>query len=221
MIEAVLFDLFETLITETHIRPTRASSLAPALGIEPGAYRTEWKARRPRVVLGRLSFADALAEVSQTLAGKVDRAAVEGIRQQRIREKAAAYAPVDDGIQAVVGELVRRGIRLGVISNAFKEDVLSWSTCPLASAFMCTLFSCDEGLAKPDPEIYLRAMRRLGARRGTTLYVGDGAENELAGAGRAGIRSCRAAWFVPPSSQQRPWPELPRCEDVLDVVAAG
>jgi len=35
MISAVLFDLYETLITESVIRPTRASSLAPTLGLEP------------------------------------------------------------------------------------------------------------------------------------------------------------------------------------------
>lgn len=33
MINAVLFDLFETLITEVAVQPTRASSLAQALGL--------------------------------------------------------------------------------------------------------------------------------------------------------------------------------------------
>ena len=65
MIKAVLFDLFETLITESHYAPTRASSLAPALGLERQAYRPAWKARRPRIVVGELSFADALTQISQ------------------------------------------------------------------------------------------------------------------------------------------------------------
>jgi FMN phosphatase YigB (HAD superfamily) len=34
MISAVLFDLYETLITESGIQLTRASALATALGIE-------------------------------------------------------------------------------------------------------------------------------------------------------------------------------------------
>ena len=62
MIKAVLFDLYETLITESHLAPTRASSLAHALGLERQAYRAEWQARRPRIVVGELSFADALTE---------------------------------------------------------------------------------------------------------------------------------------------------------------
>ena len=71
MTSAVLFDLYETLVTESGIRPTRASSLATALGLERDAYRREWKARRPAVVRGQMSFAEALTEISQALSGDV------------------------------------------------------------------------------------------------------------------------------------------------------
>lgn len=66
MIKAVLFDLFETLITESPVQPTPASSLGETLGLQQEAFRVEWKARRPRVVLGQLSFAAALTEISKT-----------------------------------------------------------------------------------------------------------------------------------------------------------
>lgn len=221
MINAVLFDLFETLITESAVQPTRASSLAQALGLENEAYRMEWKARRPRIVVGALSFADALTEVSQTLIGRVDGAAVHRIREQRIREKAAAYARPDDQVTTLLTGLVRRGVVLGVVSNGFREDVLPWPGCSLAPAFQCTAFSCEEAVAKPAPEIYLRAVRRLGVQPETTVYIGDGADNELAGAEQAGLRAYRAAWFVPNASQTTAWLELETCEDVLQLVAAG
>ena len=221
MIDAVLFDLYETLITEAPVAPTRASTLFEPLGLERLAYRAEWKARRPRIVVGELSFAEALAEISQRLAGSVDDAAIERICRQRMQEKAVACARPDDQVTALVTELARRNVRLGVISNGFREDVLPWSGCALAPAFQCTAFSCDEGVAKPDREIYLRALRRLGAQPQTTIYVGDGGDNELAGAERAGLRACRAAWFAPPSAQALPWPELTRCDEVLTLVAAG
>ena len=151
----------------------------------------------------------------------VDRAAVERICEQRIREKAAAYAHIDDQVMTLIADVARRGVGLGVISNGFKEDVLPWSHCSLAPAFQCTGFSCEEGLAKPDPEIYRRVMRRLGAQPETTVYVGDGADNELAGAERAGFRACRAVWFVRETPRQGVWPELTGCDDVLNLVAAG
>ena len=221
MIKAVLFDLYETLITESRLAPTRASSLGPALGLEPHTYRPEWKARRPRIVLGELSFADALTEISQTLLGAVDTAAVQRVCEQRRLEKAAAFAHPDAQVMALVTDLRRRGIGLGVVSNGFREDVLPWTDCSLASAFGCTAFSCEEGVAKPDSEIYLRAMRRLGAQPRTTVFIGDGGDNELTGAEQAGLRAFRAAWFVRTSSRAVSWPQLATCGDVLELVAAG
>jgi putative hydrolase of the HAD superfamily len=221
MIKAVLFDLYETLITESHLAPTRASSLAHALGLERQAYRAEWRAQRPRIVVGELSFADALTEVSQTLVGAVDTAAIQQVCQQRTREKAAAFAHPDHEVMTLVTDLGRRGVGLGVVSNGFREDVLPWSECSLAASFQCTAFSCEEGVAKPDPEIYLRAVRRLRIQPETTVYVGDGGDNELIGAEQAGLRAFRAAWFVRSSSQGLPWPELTTCGDVLEIVAAG
>lgn len=220
MINAVLFDLYETLVTESHGSPTRASSLAQALGLERQAYRAEWKARRPRIVLGELSFADALTEISQTLAGSVDTAAVQRICRQRTLEKAAALAHPDEEVVTLITDLGRRGIGLGVVSNGFREDVLPWSDCSLASAFQCTAFSCEEGVAKPDPEIYLRAMRRLRVQPQTTLYIGDGGDHELTGAEQAGLRAFRAGWFVRSPPQGLLWPELATCRDVLQLLAA-
>ena len=221
MINAVLFDLYETLVTEAHLRPTRASSLGPVLGLERDAYRREWKARRPRIVVGNLSFAEALTEVCEALGGTANTTAVQDICQQRIGEKRAACADPDFRVTTLITELARRGVRLGVISNGFKEDVLPWSDCSLAPAFQCTAFSCEEGVAKPDPEIYRRALHRLGARAETTVFIGDGGDHELAGAERAGLRACRAAWFAGPSPVPLPWPELARCDEVLNVVSAG
>jgi putative hydrolase of the HAD superfamily len=221
MIKAVLFDLYETLITESHLAPTRASSLAHALGLERQAYRAEWQARRPRIVVGELSFADALTEVSRMLVGSVDAAVVQQICEQRAREKAAAFAHPDHQVMTLITGLGRRGVGLGVVSNGFREDVLPWSDCSLAPLFQCTAFSCEEGVAKPDPEIYLRAMHRLRGQPETTVYVGDGGDNELTGAEKAGLRAFRAAWFVRSSSQGSSWPALTTCGDVLKLVTTG
>jgi HAD superfamily hydrolase (TIGR01509 family) len=221
LIAAVLFDLYETLITESAIRPARASSLAATLGLEENAYRTEWKKRRSRVVRGEMSFADALAEISRSLMGRADIDTIQRIRQERIREKAAAYAQIDKDVAGFITVLARRGIGLAVISNGFQEDVVGWSHCSLAPKFHCTMFSCAEHVAKPDPEIYLRAVRRLGAKPAAAVYIGDGADDELVGAKRAGLRPGRAAWFVRDSPQKGIWPELTSCEDVLKFIGAG
>jgi HAD superfamily hydrolase (TIGR01509 family) len=221
MISAVLFDLYETLVTESGIQLTRASALATALGLEEKVYRTEWKMRRPHVVRGTLSFADALAEISRSLIGRVDLATIQSICEQRVREKAAACARIDDDVASLVTALTRQGTVLALISNGFEEDVAGWSLCSLAPRFRCVLFSCAERVAKPDPEIYLRAMHRLGVEPDRAAYIGDGADDELAGAERVGLRAGRAAWFVGDVPEAGRWPELTNREDVLKFVAAG
>jgi hypothetical protein len=105
MIRAVLFDLFETLITESRFPPTRASGLGEALGLEGDAFRVEWKARRPLVMVGQLSFGEALTEISMALAGSVNAVAVQRVCEQRVREKAIAFAEIDQGIAAMITEL--------------------------------------------------------------------------------------------------------------------
>ena len=225
MIRAVLFDLFETLISESATSPTRASSLGAALGLEQTAFRLEWRPWRPRIVLGEVSFCHALTEISRTLAGTVDASAVERVCDQRIREKAAAYARHDAEVVALITELGARGLRLAVLSNCFNEDVLAWPTWPLAHAFQCRVFSFAERVAKPDPEIYLRAVHRLGVQPETAVYIGDGGDNELKGAEEAGLRACQATWFLARWPQSRSWVghglRLASPGDVLNLVTAG
>ena len=218
MITAVLFDLFETLVTESHSAPTRASSLGPTLGLDAAAFRIEWKARRLLVTLGRLSFADALTEISRVLTGGVNAEAVRHACEQRLREKIIPFERPDPGVEQMIRELRARNIRLGVISNCFAEGVHAWSTWPLAREFECRVFSCEAGLANPDPEIYKKALRELDVDAATTVYVGDGGDDELAGAERAGLRAFRAAWFTGSAPSPLAHPALSTCNEALTTI---
>lgn len=225
MIRAVLFDLFETLITESRFPPTRASGLGDALGLDGEAFRVEWKARRPLVIVGRLSFGEALVEISMALAGSLDAAAVRRVCEQRVREKAIAFAQIDQDIAAMVTGLRGRGLTVGVISNCFAEDVRAWPTWPLSRQFQCCIFSYAARVAKPDPEIYLNAVGALGVEPKTTVFIGDDGDGELAGAEQAGLRAFRADWFRRRGSYAGAVSKHARGftnpQDVLTLVEAG
>ena len=225
MIRAILFDLFETLITESRVPPTRASALGEALGLEGEAFRVEWKARRPLVMVGQLSFGEALTEISMALAGGVNAVAVQRVCEQRVREKAIAFAEIDQDIAAMLTELRGRGLSVGVISNCFAEDVRAWSTWPLSRQFQCSVFSYAARIAKPDPEIYLNAVSELHVEPNTTVFIADGGDGELAGAERAGLRAFRAEWFGRRGSYVRAASEhaagFATPQDVLTLVDTG
>lgn len=56
--------------------------------------------------------------------------------------------------------------------------------------FAFQLGSREHGAAKPVASIFHAACERLGVARGEVLHVGDHAEMDVAGAARAGLRSC-------------------------------
>jgi putative hydrolase of the HAD superfamily len=222
MVRAVCFDLFETLVTESETRPPGVSSLAPSLGCDREAFRKQWRAARPAVVVGRLSFRQALTDVSAACGSDVDAATLQTICDERVRAKARPFQHVERQILMMLDALRRRGVRLGVISNCCAEDVAAWAQCDLAARVDGAVFSFEAGMAKPDSKIYLEAARRLGVAAADAWFVGDGADQEIEGAEQAGFRALQARWFL------KRWPHveggagtsaaLDCVEDVLRLV---
>src|SRR5919112_2830023 len=202
MVRAVLFDLFETLITESRTRPPGVSSLASELGCEREAFRRHWKALRPTVLIGRLSFRQALKDITTRLGNPAQDARLQHLCDERVRTKAQPFEEIEQPLLAMLDYLRSRDIRLGVVSNCFAEDVTAWPNCSLATRFDCTVFSFQVGSAKPDPEIYRTATRRLRVDVSETWFIGDGGDDELSGAAQAGMRACRGLWFL------RRWPHF-------------
>lgn len=60
----------------------------------------------------------------------------------------------------------------------------------LAPLFRFQLGAREHGAAKPDPGIFLAACDRLGVEPHQVLHVGDDADMDVAGAARAGLRTC-------------------------------
>ena len=77
------------------------------------------------------------------------------------------------GGRAVAGALRQRGLKLTVVSNANGKLKLLFDWLELAGCVDCLLDSHDEGIEKPDPRFFDIALERSGARRETTIHVGD------------------------------------------------
>jgi putative hydrolase of the HAD superfamily len=196
MVRAVLFDLFETLITESRTRPAGVSALAADFGCEREAFRRHWKTLRPAVMVGRVSFRQALCDIAIRVGGHPEDATLQRACDERIRVKGEALTHIEPQIVTMLDHFRSQGLRLGIVSNCLAEDVVGWPQCSLASRFDCTVFSFEVGLAKPDPEIYAGAAKRLRVDVSEAWFIGDGAHEELSGAEQAGLRAFRALWFL-------------------------
>ena len=92
--------------------------------------------------------------------------------------------------------LRERGLKLGVITNgpsALQRRKLA--ALALDRSFDTILVSGEEGVRKPDAEIFRRALARLGVAAHEAMFVGDHPIADVEGAHRAGLL---AVWmFVP------------------------
>ncbi len=78
-------------------------------------------------------------------------------------------------------------LRLALVSGCMEPAPRQWMSSPLVPYFDVTVFSCEVGLMKPDPAIYLLASDGLGVSPEACLYIGDGSFGELHGAEDAGM----------------------------------
>ncbi len=96
--------------------------------------------------------------------------------------------PRDGAVEAL--ERIRRlGLKTGLITVCNEDVPLVWEQTPFAPLIDVPVFSCSVGVRKPDPQIYLVACERLEIEPSEAVFVGDGANDELAGAERVGMRA--------------------------------
>ena len=182
---AVVFDLWQTLA----VWPQEASrelyrAMAAQLGVEEEAFASAWLARRGRRDEGRVR--DSFVAVCEDL-GIAD-PDLDALLRLRLAFHRRHLVPRPDALPTL-GLLRSRGACIGLISVCSEEVEQLWEETALAPYFDAVVLSCSVGLTKPDPRIYLLVCDRLGVEPGDCVFVGDGANDELPGAERVGMRA--------------------------------
>ena len=93
-----------------------------------------------------------------------------------------------EGARETLGALRRSGLRTGVVSNADGRAERLLVETGLAPHLEVIVDSHYEGVEKPDPEIFRRALARIGARAAEAVFVGDILSIDVAGSRAAGLR---------------------------------
>ncbi len=91
------------------------------------------------------------------------------------------------GAAATMRSLRRDGYRVAVVSNADGTVRDGLDGAGFAGAYEFVLDSTEEGVSKPDPEFFHRALRRLGVAHAHAGYVGDSPFHDVGGAAAAGL----------------------------------
>ena len=108
------------------------------------------------------------------------------------------------------------GMRLCVISNSEGRLVSVLRRVGMLEYFELVVDSHLEGVSKPDPEIFRRALARMQLAPERTLYAGDIPEVDLEGSRAAGMHGV----VVDAVDHYVDRPELPRVRSVAELVDA-
>lgn len=114
------------------------------------------------------------------------------VAYRRARESALVLYP---HVHMTLLELVKRGIRLGVVSDAPEAQVwLRLCSLSLQHVFDAVVTFDDTGVRKPKPEPFREVLRRLGVEPRDALMVGDWAERDVVGAKSLGMTTVFARY---------------------------
>lgn len=213
---AVIFDLWQTLVPwPTESAREMYAQLAETWGADPETFHEVWIRGRREREIGPIE--PHLRSIAQELGLTGDLEAVMAMRRDWTFK---SLVPRDDAVPTLQ-ELRRRGHRLGMISACSQDVPDVWERTPFGSLFDSAVFSCSVGVSKPDPRIYELAAEELGVDPGDCLFVGDGANDELPGAERAGMTALQLrAPGEPLTPEGERWQGryVGRLSDVLDLA---
>ncbi|MFS0634782.1 HAD family hydrolase [Mesobacillus foraminis] len=87
-------------------------------------------------------------------------------------------------------ELNARNLRLGMITNGKSEfQMENIRALGIEHYFHTILVSEREGIKKPDPRIFNRALERLGVSASQSVFIGDHPENDVWAAKHVGMKA--------------------------------
>ena len=225
--QAIVFDLYETLVTHYDPDWTPGPTVAERLGLDEEAFSKAWKETSPRAMSGAIpDYPSRLGEIVSSLGHVPNDALFQQLYKERLAAHERPFIQVEADVIEMLRELEATSVKVGLISNATGEEVVAWDSCVLAPFFDDVVFSYRLGLIKPDRRIYHLACEHLGVSPESTLFVGDGGSSELAGAAGAGLTPYWATWFLErwpgweaSAESRNPAARFPRLTSPSEVVS--
>jgi putative hydrolase of the HAD superfamily len=229
-LRAVVFDLFGTLVSEFPLTDWDAHfvEMGRIVGADPAQLRAGWEATAIERQTGKLGgIAENVREICRRLGVEPEDDAVRRALAVRWKLYERYFRPLPGAVETV--RAVReRGYRTALVSMCAPDAPEMWHRSPFAGLMDAEVFSCEAGLRKPDPAIYLLAAGRLGVEPSACLYVGDGSYGELRGATEVGMTAVlvrdpaeRDGTYLRPGVEPWDGATISRIDDVVRLVGVS
>lgn len=218
MIKAIIFDMYETLITHYDSPLYFSMHMAADAGIPVEEFQALWMVTDTERTIGKLSFEDAIADILKQCNCYSDEL-LNRMIEKRIAIKKDCFEHLHLEIIPVLENLKAQGLKIGLISNCFSEEAIVIRESILFPYFDAVYLSYEQGVKKPNPEIFTRCLTKLGVAAEECLFVGDGGNQELLAASTLGMTALQAVWYLKEGTLHRmkPMPEFKQLITPMDV----
>jgi len=174
-LRAVIFDYGMVLSAPPDLR-ARANLIA-ITGLGESDFDRHYWAHRQAYDLGELNGHSYWPQLAQSAGLQFTAAQVESL----IENDVMMWTSINEPMLAWAGQLQDAGIRTAILSNMgaevlrYMRQEFSW-----LGAFDHHTWSCELGIAKPDPAIYTRTVESLAVAPKEALFIDDKPENVTA-----------------------------------------
>lgn len=219
MTRAVIFDMYETLITHFNTPLYFGAQMAQEAGIPIEKFLPLWRATDDDRTVGKITLEEVLSMIlkenhcySEELVNKM--------AEKRTATKVELFKHLHSEIIPMLQALKEKGILIGLISNCYFEEATVIRNSELFPYFDGVYLSCEQGVKKPDEEIFRRCMEELSVQPEECVYVGDGGSYELETAKGLGMKAVQAVWYLKEGSGQPTgrMQEFPQAESPIEVL---
>lgn len=193
-IRAVIFDMYETLVTQLQSPLYYGTQIAQDLGLKPEEFLPDWRRTEADRATGKQTF-EAVMEQLLHQHGIYSTENHGRVVNRRMAVQADCFSHLHPQILTMLQELKKRGIRIGLITNCFSEEAKLIRESELFPFFDAACLSWEEGFRKPDPAIYRACLEKMGIPAEDCLYAGDGGSWELETAEALGMKAIQVTWY--------------------------
>ena len=194
--KAVVFDLFETLMTEWGHKKYTKNEMCADFGVERAEFDVFWDEKEQDRYIGSKSFEDSILYVCEKCGKNVDTSTISDIIDKRIKTKSVCFEYVYPEVFQLLKTLREMGLQTAIISNCSSEEVNVLKESEIYKYFDEVILSYEVHMKKPDSCIYEEASKRSGVCLEECIFVGDGGSNELVGAKNVGMKAIQAKWYT-------------------------
>lgn len=193
-IQAVIFDMYETLVTQFASPLYYGTQIARDLGLSPEEFLPGWRATEESRATGKLTF-EAVMERLMKEQGIYTPEKHRQVVEKRIAIQTDCFAHLHPGILPMLSGLKTQGIKVGLITNCFSEEAKLIRKSVLFPYFDAPCLSYELGMRKPDRAIFRACLDKMELPAQNCLYVGDGGSRELETARELGMQALQAVWY--------------------------